>query len=113
MYEFINVEPIYTGGNIYVFLGELKHNYFMADSCCFDVRILDENPMKDETDPEYEEIWYAEWQEKHLVEDLDEFECKAFFKEMIKWIAEHESEGNYQLAEVEGLLEALNEIEIA
>ena len=89
MYSFKRVEPEYTGGGIYVFLGELDKNYFMAESSNFDVMILKENPIKEENDPEYEEIWYQEWQEKHLVENLEPNEALIFFEEMLKYVLDN------------------------
>lgn len=40
----MKVTPIYTGGNIYVFLGKTENEYFMADSCNFDVTLFDADP---------------------------------------------------------------------
>lgn len=108
MYSFINVEPIYTGGNIYVFLGKLDKNYFIASSANFDVRIIDIDPIK-ESDKENEEIWDCDWQEKHLIEDLNENQSLQFFENMIYWIQENSPSGNYLMSELDDLLNEIKD----
>lgn len=80
-----DVDFVYTGGGIFLFWGTLDNGqYFIADGDRFDVRILNVNPNDYGTD---DEIWYAEWQEEHLVRDLNtETEGPAFILKMFDWI---------------------------
>ena len=99
--EFVSVTPIYTGGGIYVYLGELANgNYFMASDwsigCVGDIRILDADPREAGDD-----CWYAEWQEPHFVRDLDGDECFQMWNSMIDFIIENKPEGNYSMSEIE------------
>lgn len=109
---FMNVEPTYTGGNIYIFTGQMTDgNYFIADNSFFDVRILNADPMvvtwENAMFKEYA-MDSVEWQEEHLVKDLDPNEAKAFFKQMLKWVKENEPEGNYNLCDMTALEEELD-----
>ena len=58
---------VYTGGGIWLFHGELDDGtYFLTDdNGC--TQILDEDPSKD-----FDESLYLEWQQAHLVRDLDD-----------------------------------------
>lgn len=117
---FISVEPEYTGGGIYVFTGELDNgNYFMAETSFYDVRILNENPSippemsDDEVWDKYgisrdEDAWPSvEWQEEHLVEDLDPKRAKAFFMSMLEWVKENHPSGNYLSSDMDGFIDDL------
>lgn len=100
-----SVEPIYTGGGIYIFLGAVDDNYFIADSLECDVRIVDEDP-RNHTDDErfgYEEWASAEWQEEHLVKDLTS-DRKTFFVDMLRWVFNNEPDGNYLMSDIDYLL---------
>ena len=96
---FRSTTPIYTGGGIWVFTGQLTDGkYFMSDTACYDVRILDANPeipvdMPDEEAfrlygiTRDEDAWASvEWQEEHLVEDLEPERAKAFMIDMLEWV---------------------------
>ena len=108
--DFVKVEPIYTGGNIYVFRGELSDGtWFIADDSYYDVRIVNADVFG--PDESFEDCWYADWQEEHLVRDLDEKEKRQFFKEMINWILENEPEGNYSSGDMENILYYINRSE--
>lgn len=64
----INGELIYTGGNIYIGFGQTDDgNWFISDHCEDCVRIVNANPN-------CEESWDSEWQQEHLVADLNEGE---------------------------------------
>ena len=121
--KFISVEPCYTGGNIYVFTGHLADgNFFMADSTCYDVRVLDADPnipvgMSDEdAEEEYgttleESAWASvEWQEEHLVEDLEPSKAVKFFKEMLDWVKANRPTGNYIYDDMKILAEDLENL---
>lgn len=71
----INGELIYTGGGIYVGIGQTDDgNWYLADHGFDAVRILnaDINLAGDDA-------WYPEWQEKHLVYDYQDGEDSAEF----------------------------------
>ena len=76
------IYPDYTGGGIYVFLGQLSDgNYFMAGNSDWAVRILDACPWRTKNNN-----WeYADWQEKHLVRDLSDTEAEEFAKGMLEY----------------------------
>lgn len=102
-----SAEPIYTGGGIYIFLGQIDDDFFVADSCNQDARIVDANPS-DFTDDErfgFEEWASEEWQQEHLVRDLtDTSERRRFFVDMLKWVFDNEPDGNYMMSDIEYLL---------
>lgn len=89
----IKVTPEYTGGGIYVFLGEIDGKGFIADDTCFDVRILDIDPTKCDEDV----VFDPKWQESHLLRDLQEPETRSFFMNMLKWVINNNPDGNYQM----------------
>lgn len=98
--KFVSVEPEYTGGGIYLFTGRLADgNYFMADTANYDVRVLTEDPNEptgmDALGITERNIDSVEWQEEHLVKDLNPDEAVAFFKEMLKWVEDNDPSGNY------------------
>ena len=101
-----DVTPIYTGGNIYVFVGKIDDNYFIASDMCYDIRIVDANPF-DYTDTTYgnEEWCYEEWQAAHLIQDItDENEVKKTFCSILQWIIDNEprtDRTNYSVTDIE------------
>lgn len=109
---FRSVVPTYTGGGIYVFCGELTNgNYFIADNSWFDVRILNGDPTEP-TGESYLDIpelnWESvEWQEEHLVEDLQPGDARTFFREMLEWVLYKKPYGNYQTGDMEYLMSEL------
>ena len=108
MTSFIKVEPIYTGGNIYCFLGQIDgKQWFLASDLNYDVRILNTDPF---TWPDQEEIWYADWQEAHLIEDYGPAECLAFFADMLNWIKANEPDGNYAMEDMDAILNEVEEL---
>lgn len=121
--KFKSVNPCYTGGGIYVFTGELEDGtYFMADTSFYDVRIVNENPeiptdmSDDEAWETYgvcrdEDAWASvEWQEEHLVKDLNPTEAVAFFKRMLKWVKTNRPDGNYLSSDMDYYEEELKEL---
>ena len=108
-----NVTPIYTGGGIYVYIGELSDgNYFIASDQSFvgdyfDIRIVDENPA------DYEEDFCdVTWQEEHLVSDVVGGEAREFTIQLLEWVLENHPEGNYQLGDIEAMLDSIqNKVE--
>ena len=63
-YNFKNVKAEYTGGGIYIFLGEFADGKFFLTDDYGATLILDEDPA------DFDESLYPEWQEKHLIEEL-------------------------------------------
>ena len=108
-----NVTPIYTGGGIYIYTGELSDgNYFIASDQSFagdyfDIRIVDENPADYE-----EDFGNVAWQEEHLVSDVVGGEAREFTIQLLEWVLENHPEGNYQLGDIEAMLDSIqNKVE--
>lgn len=72
-WKFKSVDPVYTGGNITIFYGQLVDGtYFLGDDDFYDVRLLDSDPqVEDETGYYTYASDDVAWQDKHLVRDLD------------------------------------------
>ena len=105
--------PNYTGGSIYVYTGKLKDgNYFMASdewldkyNKAFAIRIVNEDPDTAK-DPNQDDIaWFPEWQESRLVKDLEGKEALNFTKEILNWVIANKPAGNYQMADIKGMLD--------
>lgn len=93
----LKCEPIYTGGGITCFLGQIdRDRYFIAEDDMYSVRILDSDPMLAD-----EDCWYSDWQEEHMIDDLDETESLVFFNDMLNWILDNKPDGNYGLDDIE------------
>lgn len=108
-----NVTPIYTGGNIYVFVGKIDDNYFIACDSFYDVRIVNANPLDYNGTFLGDHEWcYPEWQETHLVRDvIDRAERRKIFRKILKWIIKNEPNNdncNYLLGDMEDILEDLD-----
>ena len=113
-YEIEYAVPDYTGGGIYQYTGKLKdNNYFIADdtNCPFNIRILDVDPDIVHTDDEgieYTTFEDVDYQEQHLVEDVDTDKAREMTKAILQWIVNNEPEGNYQMEDIENLLNGVN-----
>ena len=106
--DFIYVNPVYTGGGIYCYTGQLKNgNYFMAtsESPAWAVEVT-ENP--DNTEDPGNDPWHEEWIEPRKVRDIENYkEKKSFFKAMLSWIIKNEPKNsftNYDIDDMERLL---------
>ena len=94
--KFKNIEPCYSGGGIYIFFGNIDNKrFFIADTNCNDVRIVNKNPI------DTEESLEIEWQEKHFIEDLEPDASKKFMKEITDWIIKNNPKGNYITSDIE------------
>jgi uncharacterized protein YlzI (FlbEa/FlbD family) len=64
--KIVNADAIYTGGGVWVFMGELESGkFFMAfEENCYEVMVLDADPRKAE-----DMAYYQSWQESHTVWD--------------------------------------------
>lgn len=105
-------EPIYTGGGIYCFLGQLSnHEWFMASDGEYDVMILDADPWAAVDPVSGDDLcWFYEWQEPHLVKQLDDDESLEFFENMLMWVKENEPKGNYLMSDLEWVLDEVLEL---
>lgn len=71
---------VYTGGGIWLFYGELKDgNYFLTDDYGA-TRILDTDPS------DFDETLYEDWQQEHLVEELEGNDRTSFGDDLIDWL---------------------------
>lgn len=107
----VAAEASYTGGGIYVFLGELSDGtYFIADYPYFDLRIVNEDPRPTYWDDDADtSAGYVPWQEAHLIKDIPNDTTKKFFKDMFKWILKNDPEGNYNSGDIEDMLDDNND----
>lgn len=80
----MRANAIYTGGGIWLFLGETEEgNYFLMDDYG-SVRILTEDPSED-----LDESLMPEWQEERLVRDLDGRERIDFGNAVLDYLLSH------------------------
>ena len=85
--EFVDIEPIYTGGGIWCFDGELSDGtFFIAEDANDSFRIVNEDPRGNE------EAWYPDWQEKNLVMDIDDNKTAPIFIDLYLWLESHKSD---------------------
>ena len=115
------VTPNYTGGGIYVYTGKLSNNnYFIATDSSFmveddyvspfDVRIVNKDPdktYKDDEGYDYTLLDDTTYQDECLVRDLDENEALKFTVDILKWIIEHKPKGNYQIDDMQDMLDTI------
>lgn len=86
-YTIKSVEPVYTGGNIWIFYGELTDgNYFLTDDYGATL-ILDSDP------DDFDVSLYEDWQNEHLIENLEGDERLDFCNEMLDMIEKSEYKG--------------------
>jgi hypothetical protein len=73
-------EAIYTGGNIWVFTGTTQEEgvYFLTSDDGWTL-LLNANPSED-----FEESGYPEWQQAHLIRELEGEELGRFNRRMLK-----------------------------
>lgn len=105
--EFKKANAEYTGGNIYVYYGQLEDGrYFLADD--------DGEMMLTYTDPVpcFEDAMYWEWQCEHGIPVTKEQDDNAEegqvwwtlkaddWNAMLDWIIENRPEGNYSVSEL-------------
>lgn len=73
---FKKVNAVYTGGGIWLFYGETNHGYFLTDDNGA-TRFLSADPSN------LDDSLYNEWQEEHLIKDLENPERLAFCDALI------------------------------
>ena len=93
--EIVNATAIYTGGNIYIYYGQLSDgNYFRACDDWTGIEICNSDTSVDEAD-------YYEFYAEHSIESLGGEEYITFWNEMLLWIIHNAPEGNYSVDELE------------
>lgn len=84
--KIVDVSPSCGGGGWYLFWGAFSDGtYFMASTPYWDLRVVDSDPRAT-YNGDYYEAEYPEWQQEHLVQDIDSRKTKKFFDEMLKWV---------------------------
>lgn len=103
-----NATAIYTGGNIYIYYGQLSDgNWFRACDEWECIEICDSDTGVEEAD-------YNEFYEEHKFETLVNEEYETFWNEMLLWIIHNAPEGNYQAGDLEKrmLFDEVNEAKL-
>lgn len=78
---------IYTGGGIYVLIGELDNGqFFFGDNWCCDIFDADTREIGED---DFLNCCYPEWQEQHIVES-DTAEVLAMYKDFYTRLANGE-----------------------
>lgn len=93
----VEANAMYTGGNIWVFYGKLLDgNYFITDDNGW-TQVLNANP-----DEDLDEAFFYEWQQEHLVRELEGEKRTEFLSQMLDWLLENpDYRGGMSEAEVE------------
>ena len=77
---------VYTGGGIWLFYGQLENgNYFLTDDYGT-TQILDTDPS------DFDESLYEDWQQEHLIKDLEDNERIDFGNQLLDWLETADSE---------------------
>ena len=102
-------EPIYTGGNIYIFLGAFNDNtYFIADTANYDVTIINKDPLTSDLD---NEVFDPQWQEAHLIKYADDLESIELIKYIVIWSLKNHPQGNYNDFDLNRILQDIEQIQ--
>ena len=73
-------QAVYTGGNIWLFYGSLQNgNYFLTDDNGWTL-ILNADPSN------LDESTYCEWQDAHIIDELQHEERIKFCDQLLDWI---------------------------
>ena len=73
----------YTGGNIWLFYGSCENgNFFLTDDNGLTL-ILDSNPE------DLDESTFPDWQEEHLIKELENLERIRFCNNILDWITDN------------------------
>lgn len=97
----IKATAIYSCGNIYLYYAELADgNWILGDGDFF--AIVNENPLKDQDT--FDDSCYNEWQQEHLVKEIEEPEITSLLLAIIEVILEGKTIpgwNNFATAELE------------
>ena len=110
------VSPIYSGGGIYIIVGEIVRNGktygILTDTECSSCDLTDVSPYT-LTEEEQEEMFYdIEWYNEHHVEDFSEDDGAILYKRMMGFIFETEPDDdwcNYDIYELERIYRRNNQ----
>lgn len=101
--DIVNAEPCYTGGGIYAIVGELADgNHFMGDLTFYWIAVVNEKP-------DWDESWYQEWVDAHIVEALCDKDAREFIKVALEWVKIHRPDGNYLMSDMDEILADIKE----
>ena len=90
-----NATAQYTGGNIYIYYGELENGlFFRAGDGEEYIEICDADTSTDEAD-------YYEFYKKHSIKTLTGDEYIKFWNNMLLWIIHNAPSGNYQVDDLD------------
>lgn len=93
--EINTATAIYTGGNIYIYYGQLEDNtYFRSCDTWECTEICNADTSTEDAD-------YMEFYEEHSIKAIAGKEHREFFNKMLQWILEHKPDGNYVTYELE------------
>ena len=103
----VDVSPCYAGGGWYLFWGAFSDGtYFMGNYPYWDLRVVDSDPRTTDNGDDYDAV-YPDWQEAHLVRDIDNNKTKAFYKEVFDWVLKNNPDNhfcNYNSGDIEELV---------
>ena len=85
----------YTGGNIYIYYGELENGLWFRTSDLWESIAICTN------DTSGEDADYCEFFEEYMVEELEGIQYKELWNEMLYWIINNNPKGNYLKYEME------------
>ena len=87
---------VYTGGNIWIFYGQLEDgNYFLTDDYGW-TQILNADPS------DFDESLYEDWQKEHLVRELDGNERVKFCNHLLDYIYDNpQNSGGMSFMEID------------
>ena len=89
----------YTGGNVYVYCGQLSDGrYFIADELQY-MLFTDTDPV---SVPNTE--WFCGWHEKHCADHIGAKWCElpnCLWNKMLDWIITHKPNGSYETRDLE------------
>lgn len=98
----------YTGGGVYTIIGQISDDrWFMTDTANeYYILIVDAKP-------DWDESWYTEWQEDHVLEEIVDLEAMAILNEALAWILINLPKGNYLPSDIKDIIssEIDNQIE--
>ena len=90
-----NATAIYTGGNIYIYYGQLENGtYFRACDDWDFIELCDADTSTEEAD-------YYEFYEEHSIGTIGGIEYETFWNNMLLWIIHNAPNGNYNSYELE------------
>lgn len=90
-----NATAIYTGGNIYIYYGQLENGlYFRACDDWDFIELCDSDTSVEDAD-------YIEFYEEHSKGTIAGTEYKTFWNDMLLWIIHNEPNGNYDTYDLE------------